>query len=159
MSVIVYVAHAHHAKKFARGNKGQQNGTARQQLRLQQLLLLQLTDTAWQHVERVTIISGCIAAYCASSLDMSLCYVLLCTSSEGTLKRDGSALNSLTRMQRPIKVAMLQCCTVGVNCTLHAAQVSRATACVVMFRTNAQLHLKGNINRGRHYSVLFPDLW
>lgn len=89
---------------------------------------------------------------------MSLCYVVLCTSLECTLKRDGSALNSLTRMQRPIKVAMLQCCTVGVNCTLHAAQVSTATACVVMFGPYAQLHPEGKLNRGIHYSLLFPDL-
>ncbi len=39
-----------------------------------------------------------------------------------TLKRGGSARSSLTRMHSPISVAMLQCCTVGVNCTLRSGQ-------------------------------------
>ena len=38
-----------------------------------------------------------------------------------TLKRDGSARSSFTRMHRPMSVAMLQCCTVGVNSTLGTA--------------------------------------
>ncbi len=38
---------------------------------------------------------------------------------EPTLKRDGSVCISLTRRLRPMRVAMLQCCTVGVNSTLR----------------------------------------
>ncbi len=41
-----------------------------------------------------------------------------CLISYATLKRGGSACMSLTRRHKPINVAMLQCCTVGVNSTL-----------------------------------------
>mmetsp|Transcript_9211 Transcript_9211/g.27667 ORF Transcript_9211/g.27667 Transcript_9211/m.27667 type:complete len:215 (+) Transcript_9211:392-1036(+) len=37
-----------------------------------------------------------------------------------TLKRGGRARSSFTRMHSPIRVAMLQCCTVGVNWTCTA---------------------------------------
>lgn len=36
-----------------------------------------------------------------------------------TLKRGGKARMSFTRRHSPISVAKLQCCTVGVNCTLQ----------------------------------------
>ena len=36
-----------------------------------------------------------------------------------TLKRGGRARISFTRRHSPISVAKLQCCTVGVNCTLQ----------------------------------------
>ncbi len=38
---------------------------------------------------------------------------------EHTLKRDGSVCISLTRRLSPMRVAMLQCCTVGVKSTLR----------------------------------------
>lgn len=41
-----------------------------------------------------------------------------------TLKREGRLLKSLTRMQRPITVAILQCSTVGVNVTLNKKKSS-----------------------------------
>ena len=36
-----------------------------------------------------------------------------------TLKRGGRERMSFTRRHSPISVAKLQCCTVGVNCTLQ----------------------------------------
>lgn len=39
---------------------------------------------------------------------------------EPTLKRDGSVCISLTRKLSPMRVAMLQCCTVGVKSTLRS---------------------------------------
>jgi hypothetical protein len=36
-----------------------------------------------------------------------------------TLNLLGSVCMSLTRRHSPMRVARLQCCTVGVNCTLH----------------------------------------
>ena len=44
-----------------------------------------------------------------------------------TLKRDGSARSSFTRMHKPMSVAMLQCCTVGVNSTLRV----KADGCLI----------------------------
>jgi hypothetical protein len=41
-----------------------------------------------------------------------------------TLKRCGRARSSFTRMHSPMSVAMLQCCTVGVNCTLQRSRSS-----------------------------------
>ena len=43
-----------------------------------------------------------------------------------TLKRCGRARSSFTRMHSPMSVAMLQCCTVGVNCTLHRSSAGRS---------------------------------
>ena len=45
-----------------------------------------------------------------------------------TLKRLGSVCMSFTRRHSPMSVARLQCCTVGVNCTLHASSSSRPHA-------------------------------
>lgn len=47
--------------------------------------------------------------------------VLLLTKMS-TLKRGGRLRNSLVRMHSPIKVAILQCSTVGVNITLQKQQ-------------------------------------
>jgi hypothetical protein len=45
-----------------------------------------------------------------------------------TLKRGGRLLSNFVRMHRPIKVAMLQCSTVGVNITLNSSS-SNNTIC------------------------------
>ena len=39
-----------------------------------------------------------------------------------TLNLDGNVCMSFTERLRPMRVAMLQCCTVGVKCTLQAQQ-------------------------------------
>lgn len=42
-----------------------------------------------------------------------------------TLKRCGRQRSNLTRMHRPMRVAMLQCATVGVKLTLHAGEAQQ----------------------------------
>ena len=45
----------------------------------------------------------------------------VCMAKKRTLKRGGRTRSSFTLMHRPMSVAMVQCCTVGVNWTLVTA--------------------------------------
>jgi hypothetical protein len=55
-----------------------------------------------------------------------------------TLKRCGRQRSSLTRMHRPMRVAMLQCATVGVKLTLHAGETQQ----IGMKASNVDAHVR-----------------
>ena len=71
-----------------------------------------------------------------------------------TLKRGGSARSSLTRMQSPVSVAMLQCSTVGVNrtCSRQRARRVGATSRGVMARVLAFWQSPGRLSISRPLS-------
>lgn len=70
----------------------------------------------WRRAIRVLLLSVRWQHQCAGNMPVSV--HSMCHARDLTLNRGGSTRSSLTRMQRPIRVAMLQCSTVGVNSTL-----------------------------------------
>ena len=57
-----------------------------------------------------------------AAMHVALLWLLSAWQLQCTLKRGGRARMSFTRRHSPISVAKLQCCTVGVNCTLQTTQ-------------------------------------